>query len=40
VVLDTAVTGSGEDADVKPILPGATVTVQPRTMVVLRSLGE
>ncbi|MEO7263151.1 MAG: glycogen debranching enzyme, partial [Jatrophihabitantaceae bacterium] len=40
VVLDTAVAASDEDADVKPVLPGASVTVQPRTMVVLRSLGE
>jgi glycogen operon protein len=40
VVLDTAATAADEDADIKPILPGASVTVAPRTMVVLRSLGE
>ncbi|MDQ1739642.1 MAG: isoamylase, partial [Pseudonocardiales bacterium] len=40
VVLDTAMNPSAEEADIKPILPGAAVTVQPRTMVVLRSLGE
>ena len=40
VVLDTAVNPSDEEADIKPILPGAAVTVQPRTLVVLRSLGE
>jgi isoamylase len=40
VVLDTAVVPSAEDADQKPIIPGAAVTVQPRAMVVLRSLGE
>ncbi|HEV2887718.1 MAG TPA: glycogen debranching protein GlgX [Jatrophihabitans sp.] len=39
VVLDTARTRSDE-AEVKPIIPGAAVTVQPRTLVVLRSLGE
>jgi glycogen operon protein len=40
VVLDTAISGVEEETDPKPILPGASVTVQPRTLVVLRSLGE
>ncbi len=40
VVLDTAVVPSAEEADLKPIIPGGSVTVQPRAMVVLRSLGE
>ncbi|MDQ1744119.1 MAG: isoamylase [Pseudonocardiales bacterium] len=40
VVLDTAVAPSAEEADLKPIIPGGSVTVQPRAMVVLRSLAE
>ena len=39
VVLDTASWTVEEEAEAKPVQPGGSVTVQPRTLVVLRGMG-